>query len=193
MACQSCGDVSAPPPTPHHHIHLPHLHPIPTPSTRHPCSLAPTLQGEVEVVLTLEGQQVLATVRPAAPELAAAAAPGVGQALEVQLPHRILLVRDTGGSSAQLVNAEVDSERVALQVLSRGPRHLRLQHCGAQRTVALDAPLAAELTRYMPAPTTEDLSKVGGCGWLAEGCGGEKRGRGWLCAWWAAAGSLQCL
>jgi propionyl-CoA carboxylase alpha chain len=118
------------------------------------------LQGEIDVVLTLEGQQVLATVRPASPELAAAAAPGVGQALEVQLPHRILLVRDTGGSSAQLVNAEVDGERLALQVLSRGPRHLRLQHCGAQRSITLDAPLAAELTRYMPAPTTEDFSKV---------------------------------
>ncbi|KAI7845174.1 hypothetical protein COHA_001219 [Chlorella ohadii] len=118
------------------------------------------LQVELQVVLTLEGQQVPATVRPAAPELAAAAAPGAGQALEVQLPHRILLVRDAGGSSAQLVHAEVDSERVALQVLSRGPRHLRLQHCGAQRLVALDAPAAAQLTRCMPAPTMEDFSKV---------------------------------
>ena len=122
------------------------------------------------MVLTLEGQQVHATVRPASPELAAAVAPGAGQALEVQLPHRIMLVRDTGGSSAQLVNAEVDGERVALQVLSRGPRHLRLQHCGAQRLVALDAPLAAELTHYMPAPTPEDFSKVG------EGRGGEEGG-----------------
>ena len=138
------------------------------------CPCSTHLQGEVEVVLTQEGQQVHATVRPASPELAAAVAPGAGQALEVQLPHRIMLVRDTGGSSAQLVNAEVDGERVALQVLSRGPRHLRLQHCGAQRLVALDAPLAAELTRYMPAPTTEDFSKVG------EGRGGGRWRDGWV-------------
>ncbi len=130
------------------------------------------LQGELEVVLTLEGQQVPATVRPAAPELAAAAAPGAGQALEVQLPHRILLVRDAGGSSAQLVHAEVDSERVALQVLSRGPRHLRLQHCGAQRLVALDAPAAAQLTRSMPAPAMEDFSKVGSGGGRGDDWGG---------------------
>lgn len=65
------------------------------------------LRGELELVLTLGERQVPATVRPAAPGLAPAPGPGEGQALEVQLPHRILVVRDTGGSTAQLVNARV--------------------------------------------------------------------------------------
>ena len=152
----------------------------------------PTPQGEAQVVLTLEGQQVPATVRPAAPELAGAAAPGAGQALEVQLPHRILLVRDSGGSSAHLVHAEVDGEGVALQVLASGPRQLKLQHCGAQRVVCLDGPLAAQLTRYMPPPTTEDYSKarVAGGGGCSGGWGWRWGRRALTCTCWAAGGVL---
>lgn len=114
------------------------------------------------MVLTLEGRQVPATIRPADPRLAGPPPPGsrAGQALEVQLPHRILLARDAGGSTAQLVNAEVDGEAVLLQVLSSGPRQYRLQHCGAHRTVQVDSPLAAHLGRYMPPPHTEDFSKA---------------------------------
>lgn len=96
-------------------------------------------------MLTLGEQQVPATVRPAAPGLVASggssssssggSGAGPGQALEVQLPQRILLVRDMGGSTAQLVRTEVDGEPVSLQVLDSGPRQLKLQHCGAHRVV----------------------------------------------------------
>lgn len=109
------------------------------------------LQDEVQLVLTMGGhggRQVPLTVRPADPRFlpspspssgggarAAAAGSGAGQGLEVQLPHRILYVRDAGGSTAQLVRAEVDGAPVSLQVLASGPRQLKLQHCGAHRLV----------------------------------------------------------
>lgn len=126
----------------------------------------PCLQSELELVLTLEGQQVPAAVRPAGPGLAAPPPPGGGQALEVQLPHRILVARDRGGSTAQLLRGEVDGRAVALQVLGSSPRSFHVQHCGAQRSVAVDTPLAAQLAVHMPAPRTQDLGKVGrGGGW----------------------------
>ena len=120
----------------------------------------------MELVLTVGGQPVAATVRPASAELAGAAAGAglPGQALEVQLPHRILLVRDAGGSTAQLVNAEVDGLPMFLQVLAAGPRQLTLQHCGAQRVVTVDTPQAAALVQHMPPVHLEDFSKVGGAG-----------------------------
>lgn len=86
-------------------------------------------------MLTLEGQQVPLAVRPANPRMMGSAAAGQGQGLEVQLPHRIVYVRDAGGGTAQLVQAEVDGAPVSLQVLSAGLRQYRLQHCGAHRVV----------------------------------------------------------
>ncbi|KAL4458176.1 hypothetical protein ABPG75_013041 [Micractinium tetrahymenae] len=128
------------------------------------------LQGEMELVLTLEGQQVPLTVRPAEPRMMGSAGTAgstgssggtaAGQGLEVQLPHRIMYVRDAGGSTAQLVRAEVDGAPLSLQVLSAGPRQYKLQHCGAQRTVQVDTPVSAQLQQYMPPPQVEDFAKV---------------------------------
>ncbi len=107
-----------------------------------PAPATPPLQGNLELVLTLDGQQVPLAVRPADPRMMGDAAgagsaggSAAGQGLEVQLPHRILYVRDAGASTAQLVRAEVDGESANLQVLAAGPRQYRLQHCGAHRVV----------------------------------------------------------
>lgn len=86
-------------------------------------------------MLTLEGQQVPLAVRPADPRMMGGGGGAAGQGLEVQLPHRIMYVRDAGGSTAQLSRAEVDGAQVSLQVLSAGLRQYRLQHCGAHRVV----------------------------------------------------------
>jgi hypothetical protein len=142
--------------------------------------LALCLQGDLPLVLTLGGQQVPLTVRPAEPRMVAHSASAGsrsnngsarGQALEVQLPGRILYVQDAGGSTAQLVHAEVDGQAVHLQVLAAGPRHYHLQHCGAQRVVEVDSPAAAQLAQHMPPPVVEDFSKVGAWvgGWV-HGC-----------------------
>ena len=137
------------------------------------------LQADLPLVLTLGGQQVPLTVRPADARMVAAPASSSsnstsgstrGQALEVQLPGRILYVQDAGGSTAQLVHAEVDGQAVHLQVLAAGPRHYQLQHCGAQRVVQVDSPAAAQLAQHMPLPVV-DFTKVGGWvpGWVP-GC-----------------------
>lgn len=122
-------------------------------------------QGDMELVLTLSGQQTAVVVRPAESRMVATsgingAEHGSGQALEVQLPHRIMYVRDTGSSDAQLVQAEVDGQAVFLQVLQMGPRQYKLQHCGAQRVIQVDSPLSARLGCHMPVQHAEDFSKV---------------------------------
>jgi hypothetical protein len=137
---------------------------------------ADCLQAETQLVLTMDEQQVPVTVRPAEARMVGAAATttttsaaattppgGGGQALEVQLPHRIMYVRDCGTGNAQLLRAEVDGQAAVLQVLEAGPRQYALQHCGAQRVVQVDGVLAAQLARHMPVPQVEDFSKVGGC------------------------------
>ncbi|KAL4856779.1 Propionyl-CoA carboxylase alpha chain [Chlorella vulgaris] len=131
------------------------------------------VQAETQLVLTMDEQQVPVTVRPAEARMVGAAATtattsaaattppgGGGQALEVQLPHRIMYVRDCGTGNAQLVRAEVDGQAAVLQVLEAGPRQYALQHCGAQRVVQVDGVLAAQLARHMPVPQVEDFSKV---------------------------------
>ena len=146
-------------------------------------------------MLTLGGQQVPLSVRPAEARMVAHPAVGSssnkggtrGQALEVQLPGRILYVRDAGGSTAQLVHAEVDGQAVHLQVLAAGPRHYHLQHCGAQRLVQVDSPAAAQLAQHMPPPVVEDFSKVGADKWAVGRCVGAP----WLAGmpWWLLPGN----
>lgn len=124
----------------------------------------PFVQVETPLVLSVSNQQVPATVRPAKTSMVQKNCRDGGvQAMEVQLPHRILYVQKMGHGDAQLVQAEVDGQEVCLQVLEVAGRQYKLQHCGAQRVVRVESPLLVSLGHHMPLPRTEDLSKVGCC------------------------------
>jgi len=130
------------------------------------------------VVTSQDGIPRNVTVRPASsqmvpseagkhynrPTLDSRSGRGFGEfpmALEIELASRILQVSGTpDGMSPFLVVARIDGSEALCQIISRGPRHVVLQYCGAQRRIVVDPPAAAALQHIMPAPIEEDLSKV---------------------------------
>eukprot|EP00887_Chlorella_sp_A99_P006194 scaffold3.g6194.t1 len=129
------------------------------------------LVGERQLVLTVKGaeggaeggdRRVPVTVRPASCEMVAPGhVPAERQALEVKLPDRLLQVVPSLTGNSMLMHIEVDGAPRVLQLLEPpGPRHVRLQFCGAQRTIVVESPLSAELSQYKPKPKAEKVSKV---------------------------------
>lgn len=122
------------------------------------------LGAERHIVLTgPDGKAVDVNVRPASPAMVPAekfASAESQTPLEVELPDRVLQVTGRHDGGTPLVCAEIDGNEALCQIISRGPRHMVLQYCGAQRKITLDSPKAAAVHHIMPLPVAEDLSKV---------------------------------
>ncbi|EFN58393.1 hypothetical protein CHLNCDRAFT_55993 [Chlorella variabilis] len=106
-------------------------------------AVAALLWGDMELVLTLSGQQTAVVVRPAESRMVATSG-----------------INGAEHGSGQALEAEVDGQAVFLQVLQMGPRQYKLQHCGAQRVIQVDSPLSARLGCHMPVQHAEDFSKA---------------------------------
>lgn len=118
----------------------------------------------VDLVLTLEGAQHPIKLRALTTDKATPADIAAG-ALEVEVgdkAHLVVPVLPAAGRPycADLVHMLVDGHLHISQVVSRQPRGVTLQYGGAERTIAVQSPLLAQLEQYMPPPMQQAHQNV---------------------------------